>query len=71
MSAMDNVICECCYVVHGWMRSCNCADGPMRTDPENPFGFVWPRTNTTMDRNERQDCTGATPAAPQQKGGSQ
>jgi hypothetical protein len=50
---MSNVICECCYVVNGWLRSCNCRGGPTRTDPTNPFGLKEPWINTSMGRNER------------------
>lgn len=52
VSGMNNVICECCYVVHGWTRSCNCTGGPTRTDPENVFGLVSPWIDTSMGRNE-------------------
>lgn len=50
---MNNVICECCFVVHGWIRGCNCSGGPTRTDPTNPFGLKEPWINTSMGRNER------------------
>lgn len=52
---MNNVICECCYVVHGWIRTCNCRRGPTRTDPTNPFGLKEPWINTSMGRNEKSD----------------
>ena len=59
---MDNVVCECCYVMNGWLRSCNCSGGPTRTDPDNMFGLAEPWINTTMGRNERPD----TPAPKEQ-----
>jgi hypothetical protein len=47
-----NVICECCYVIRGLIRSCECKDGPMRTDKKNQFGLAWPETHAPMGRNE-------------------
>ena len=41
---MNNVVCERCYVVNGWIRSCNCKDGPLRTDEDNRFGITEPST---------------------------
>jgi len=51
---MDNVICECCYVLHGWIRSCTCYGGPTRNDPGSVFGLIEPKIDTSMGRNESQ-----------------
>lgn len=60
---MNNVVCECCYVVHGWIRSCTCAGGPTRTDPETPFGLAEPRIDTSMGRNEASHTAAIAKAA--------
>lgn len=57
---MNNVVCECCYVVHGWIRSCTCAGGPTRTDPENLFGLAEPWIDTSMGRNEASHIDATT-----------
>ncbi len=49
-TSMDNVICECCYVALGWVRSCNCAGGPTRTDAGNVFGLASPRADAPPRR---------------------
>lgn len=49
---MNNVVCECCYVVHGWIRHCNCKGGPTRSDPSNVFGLAEPSIYAAMGRNE-------------------
>jgi hypothetical protein len=51
---MNNVVCECCYVIKGWIRSCNCKGGATRTDPESAFGAVEPDIYAPMGRNERE-----------------
>ena len=50
---MSSVICECCYVMHGWIKSCNCKGGPTRTDKHNIFGVTEPWIDSSMGRNER------------------
>lgn len=62
-SSSSHAICECCYVVHGWIRSCNCKGGPTRTDSTNPFGLVEPWIDKSMGRNERPDIVKATGSA--------
>jgi hypothetical protein len=58
---MENVICECCYVVNGWIRHCNCEGGPTRTDSHNPFGLAEPWIDKSMGRNERDGASTTTP----------
>lgn len=49
---MKTVACECCYVMKGWLRLCDCKGGPTRLDPENPFGLAEPWMDESMGRNE-------------------
>ena len=50
---MNNVICEKCYVAHGWIRICSCKGGPTKTDSTSAFGLVEPYIDKTMGRNEK------------------
>lgn len=66
---MIDVICDCCYVMRGWIRQCNCVGGPTRLHSDNIFGIAEPWLDSRMGRNERPDAPVETTAASQQQEG--